>query len=127
MAEASERMLLLTVRPEELQQASEALGGSRHVQRMGDDGFRRFHLETTRKAADAVLRRRLAEAEVERAPGQVVVRIIKRYQLKFFQEEVPDLPWLPLLQSLFLMVQGHAQCRHNGNTTSSKRSCESST
>jgi len=104
MREVSARMLVVTVGPEEQPDLEEKTGGDK---RMSTLRFKQFHHNEAQRIAEVVMQRRAEIAEEASGVLPVVVRIVKRYNLGFFDEQ-KDLGWLPILQSLLLVVQGHA-------------------
>mmetsp|Transcript_82097 Transcript_82097/g.150108 ORF Transcript_82097/g.150108 Transcript_82097/m.150108 type:complete len:1390 (-) Transcript_82097:80-4249(-) len=103
MHEVSSGMLLVTVRPEEIAKLREASPPSR-IEQIGSNNFKRFYQESASRAAQALVRRRDQQAKVERG-GNMPMKIAKRYLLQFFEEEQAELTWLPIMQSLMLVIQ----------------------
>lgn len=102
MHEVHERTLLITVRPEEIGKLRDA--SPCRVQQIGSNNFKTFFQQSAHRAAESLVRRRNRQAKVER--GDVPMKIHKRYLLQFFEEEQAELPWLPLMQSLMLVILG---------------------
>eukprot|EP00439_Symbiodinium_sp_Y106_P038612 s1552_g4.t1 len=82
------------------------------VQLIGVEDFGSFYTQAVERAAGELLRQRAKEADqLEEREKVPKVQFVKRYRLRFFDEEVPDFPWLgPLLpgfeQSLMLVIRG---------------------
>eukprot|EP00933_Yihiella_yeosuensis_P070441 TRINITY_DN78547_c2_g1_i1.p1 TRINITY_DN78547_c2_g1~~TRINITY_DN78547_c2_g1_i1.p1 ORF type:complete len:870 (-),score=154.21 TRINITY_DN78547_c2_g1_i1:124-2610(-) len=102
--EVVDATLVVQVRPHELAR----LGKDDKAKMMGLEGFGTFYRKVTAKAAEEIVKRRALEANKPVAlTGQVQkIRYVKRYRLRFFDEDLPDLPWLTLNQSLMLVIQG---------------------
>eukprot|EP00930_Biecheleria_cincta_P016768 TRINITY_DN13527_c0_g1_i1.p1 TRINITY_DN13527_c0_g1~~TRINITY_DN13527_c0_g1_i1.p1 ORF type:complete len:1117 (+),score=160.91 TRINITY_DN13527_c0_g1_i1:171-3521(+) len=100
--------LVMTISPNELPLLFADSNAS--VQFMGAEDFQSFYKDAVAKTTSELIKRRAQEAE--QVPVQQdkakVVRITKRYLLRFFDEDLPDLPWLHLLQSLLLVIRGKA-------------------
>lgn len=100
--------LVLTISPNELPLL--AADSNASVQFMGAEDFQSFYKNAVAKTTSELIKRRAQEAEqvhVQHDKAKVV-KITKRYLLRFFDEDVPDLPWLHLLQSLMLVIRGKA-------------------
>lgn len=100
--------LVLTISPNELPLLCSDTNAS--VEFMGTKHFSSFYKNAVAKNASELIRRRAQEAE--QVPLQKdtanAVTITKRYLLRFFDDDLPDLPWLNLLQSLMLVIRGKA-------------------
>jgi len=102
--EVSNATTIVTVRPDEL---ATALASSKaSVSLMGVDSFSSFYKQAVHKTASELLKRRAEVPETTQDNGTVKIKIIKRYLLRFFDEEQPDLPWLSLLEGLMLVIRG---------------------
>jgi len=104
--EVSNATTIVTLRPDELATALSSSNAS--VSLMGVDNFTSFYKHAVQKTASELLKRRAEVPETTQDNGVVKIKIIKRYLLRFFDEEQPDLPWLSLLESLMLVIRGKA-------------------
>jgi hypothetical protein len=98
--EANERTLMITVSPQELQRLTESSSGK--VWQMGAQRFREFHGEAVQRVGNSLARRRARMEELESSNRPMP--ILKRYRLRFFEEDVPDLPFLPFMQTWMLVI-----------------------
>eukprot|EP00434_Breviolum_minutum_P012074 symbB.v1.2.010646.t1/scaffold701.1/size171414/2 len=78
--------------------------GKANIELMGVEHFEQFYVNAVQRAADELVKQRSREAE-QQEQDQTRTRIIKRYRLRFLEEEA-DLPWLPLQQTLMLVIRG---------------------
>jgi len=102
--EVSQSTLMMTVSPREL--GSLALAKNKaNVQLMGVEHFEQFYMNAVQRAADELVKQRAREAEQQEQDKTKRPRIIKRYRLRFLEEE-SDLPWLPLQETLMLVIRG---------------------
>lgn len=103
--EVSQSTLMMTVSPRELASLALAKSKAVHVQLMGVEHFEQFYMNAVQRAADELVKQRAREAEQQEQDKTKRPRIIKRYRLRFLEEE-SDLPWLPLQETLMLVIRG---------------------
>jgi hypothetical protein len=110
LSDVNQRAHVVTVRPDEIAMLKTRCPGS--TEQMGSHSFRKFFNRSRQKAADTLIRREAKQQEkVEPRTGRV--KITKRYLLQFFEDDDQGLPWLSLMQSLILVIEGVAQF-HSG-------------
>jgi len=103
--EVAQAAMMTTISPRE--RAAAVGHKATTVQLIGVEDFGSFYTQAVERAAGELLRQRAKEADqLEEREKVPKVQFVKRYRLRFFDEEVPDFPWLGPLQSLMLVIRG---------------------
>jgi len=105
--DVNDRVQIISVKSEDISKITSSFQG--RTEEIGNSSFRLLYQQKRAKAAEALLRREEATQNRVVASTRVVkVKFTKRYLLQFFEHEPSDMPWLPLMQSLMLVIHGEA-------------------